>query len=65
LPINIHSKKGLLIMTTSTSKVAAAFAVLMVLASCSNTIRGMGKDTANAVNATEDAGHKVKRAAQN
>jgi len=25
----------------------------------------MGKDTANAVNATEDAGHKVKRAAQN
>ncbi|NTJ67078.1 entericidin [Agrobacterium rhizogenes] len=53
-------------MTASTTgKIAAAFAVLMVLASCSNTIRGMGRDTANAVNATEDAGHKVKRAVQN
>ncbi|KAA1178820.1 entericidin A/B family lipoprotein [Rhizobium tropici] len=52
-------------MTVSTSsKIAAALAVLMVLASCSNTIRGMGRDTANAVNATEDAGHTVKKAAQ-
>jgi len=64
LPINIHSK-GLLMMTVSTtSKITAAFAILVLLASCSNTIRGMGKDTANAVNATEDAGHTVKKAAQ-
>jgi predicted small secreted protein len=53
-------------MTAPTfSKIAAALAVLMVLASCANTIRGVGRDTANAVNATEDAGHKVKRAVQN
>jgi len=52
-------------MTASTfSKIAAALAVLMVLASCANTIRGVGRDTANAVNATEDAGHTVKKAAQ-
>ncbi|MBM7048121.1 MULTISPECIES: entericidin domain-containing protein [Rhizobium] len=52
-------------MTAPTfSKIAAALAVLMVLASCANTIRGVGRDTANAVNATEDAGHTVKKAAQ-
>lgn len=52
-------------MTAPTfSKIAAALAVLMVLASCANTIRGVGRDTANAVNATEDAGHSVKKAAQ-
>jgi entericidin B len=52
-------------MTAPTlSKIAAACAVLMVLGSCANTIRGVGKDTANAVNATQDAGHKVKKAAQ-
>lgn len=53
-------------MTAPTfSKIAAALAVLMVLASCANTIRGVGRDTANAVNATEDAGHSVKKAANN
>jgi predicted small secreted protein len=52
-------------MTAPTfSKIAAALAVLMVLASCANTIRGAGRDTANAVNATHDAGHSVKKAAQ-
>ncbi|WFU10874.1 entericidin [Rhizobium sp. CB3090] len=53
-------------MTAPTlTKIATACAVLMVLASCANTIRGIGRDTANAVNATEDAGHKVKKAATN
>ncbi|KQY26882.1 entericidin [Rhizobium sp. Root482] len=33
------------------------------LASCGNTIRGMGADTANAVDATQDAGRNVERAA--
>ncbi|AVA21925.1 MULTISPECIES: entericidin [unclassified Rhizobium] len=52
-------------MTTPTlTKIAAACAILMALASCANTIRGMGRDSANAVNATQDAGHKVKKAAQ-
>jgi predicted small secreted protein len=53
-------------MTASTlTKIAAACTVLMVLASCANTIRGVGRDTASAVNATEDAGHTVKKAANN
>ncbi|MBB5573534.1 MULTISPECIES: entericidin A/B family lipoprotein [Rhizobium] len=53
-------------MTAPTlTKIAAACAVLMVLASCANTIRGVGRDTANAVNATESAGHSVKRAVVN
>ena len=30
---------------------------------CANTIRGIGHDTANAVEATQDAGHRVERAA--
>ncbi|MFK0163272.1 entericidin [Rhizobium sp. NPDC090279] len=52
-------------MTAPTlTKIATACVVLMVLASCANTIRGMGRDTANAVNATEDAGHTVKKAVQ-
>ncbi len=37
---------------------------LCYCASCANTIRGMGRDTANAVNATQAAGHSVKKAAQ-
>ncbi|MBB3137340.1 putative small secreted protein [Rhizobium pisi] len=38
---------------TTTAKIAAAF-----------TIRGVGKDTANAVNATQDAGRSVGHAAR-
>ncbi|MCJ8509329.1 entericidin [Rhizobium lemnae] len=34
------------------------------LASCGNTIRGVGQDAANTVNATQDAGRKVERAAR-
>ncbi len=30
---------------------------------CANTIRGVGKDTASAVNATQDAGNRVGNAA--
>jgi entericidin B len=39
------------------------FGVLLT-AGCANTIRGVGKDTANAVNATEQAGKDVSKAAQ-
>jgi len=42
----------------------AAVAVTLLLAGCGNTIRGMGQDTANAVDATQDAGRKIERAAQ-
>ena len=52
------------IMSSSViAKVTVACVSLMLLASCANTIRGMGKDTANTVNATQAAGHTVKKAA--
>ncbi|WP_440412010.1 entericidin [Neorhizobium petrolearium] len=37
---------------------------MVSLSSCGNTIRGVGQDTANAVNATQDAGRRVGRAAR-
>jgi predicted small secreted protein len=45
-------------------RVAAALICLFAVASCANTIRGVGKDTANAAHATEDAGNSVKHAVQ-
>jgi len=52
-------------MTAKTVTVIAALLAAMVsLASCGNTIRGMGKDAANTVNATQDAGRRVDRAAR-
>ena len=42
-----------------------AFAAVFALSACGNTIRGMGKDTANTVNATQNAGHRVGNAAAN
>ena len=44
--------------------ITAAVVTLLSLTSCGNTIRGMGQDTANTVNATQDAGKRVQRAAQ-
>ncbi len=35
----------------------------LTLSGCGNTIRGMGKDTANTVNATQNAGNRVGNAA--
>jgi predicted small secreted protein len=46
-----------------TTKIAAALCVMLALSSCGNTIRGMGKDTANTVDATQNAGHRVGNAA--
>jgi len=48
---------------TTMAKIGSALAILLVLSSCGNTIRGIGRDTANAVNATQDAGRSVGRAA--
>jgi predicted small secreted protein len=51
-------------MTTRTvTTIAAVFAALLTLSACGNTIRGLGRDTANAVDATQDAGRRVDRAA--
>lgn len=45
-------------MNTST-KVAAALLAVLMLASCANTIRGAGRDTSNAVDATKNAANDV------
>jgi len=47
------------------SAIAAACCIMITLSACGNTIRGMGKDTANTVNATQNAGHRVGNAAAN
>lgn len=44
-----HSIKALLVF----------FALSAALSSCGNTIRGLGRDTANMVDATKDAGEDV------
>jgi entericidin B len=44
-------------------RLAAILAVVGMTAACANTIRGVGQDTANAVNATQSAGNKVAKAA--
>ncbi|MBB3655500.1 putative small secreted protein [Rhizobium sp. BK650] len=49
---------------TTTGKIASALMILLALSSCANTIRGVGRDTANAVNATQDAGRSVNHAAK-
>lgn len=49
---------------THMTKISIVFAALLALSACGNTIRGMGKDTANAVDATQDAGRSVERASR-
>ncbi|QCI97778.1 entericidin A/B family lipoprotein [Agrobacterium larrymoorei] len=52
-------------MTTRVfATIAAVLVTVVSLSSCGNTIRGVGRDTANAVNATQDAGRSVDRAAR-
>lgn len=49
-------------MTSSfVSRVAVLILVAGFAAGCANTIRGMGQDTAAAVDATQDAGRTVER----
>jgi entericidin B len=43
------------------SSVAAIILVAGLSAGCANTIRGMGQDTSNTVQATQDAGRTVER----
>ena len=50
-------------MTSKTfTVIAALFITAAALSSCGNTIRGVGADAANTVNATQDAGRSVDRA---
>lgn len=48
---------------TITAKVTAALCLLIALSSCANTIKGVGRDAANTVNATQNAGNRVANAA--
>ena len=51
-------------MKATLSRIAVLMLVAGVAAGCANTIRGVGADTANAVDATQSAGRNVERAAQ-
>ncbi len=48
---------------TITAKAATALCLLVALSSCANTIKGVGRDAANTVNATQNAGNRVANAA--
>ncbi|TWG93854.1 entericidin B [Mesorhizobium sp. J18] len=43
------------------SRIAVLLLVAGFAAGCANTIRGMGRDTANAVNATQAAGQDIEQ----
>jgi len=50
-----------------TSRIYASvvlFAMALSATGCANTIRGAGKDVANTVHATQNAGHRIARAAK-
>lgn len=47
------------------STLTATCMVMLALASCANTIKGVGRDAANTVNATQNAGKRVGNAAAN
>ncbi|MCA1440655.1 entericidin [Ensifer sp. IC4062] len=49
--------------TKALAMIGAVLVALTTLSSCANTIRGMGQDTANTVNATQGAGQRVAKAA--
>ena len=59
--ISIHRSH---IMAKTVTVIAALFATMVTLSSCGNTIRGIGQDTANTVDATQSAGRNVGNAAQ-
>jgi len=59
------NEMGKQIMTAKIlSRLAVLAAVIGLAAGCANTIRGVGQDTANAVNATQNAGQNVATAAE-
>lgn len=49
---------------TRLSTVAALLFTAALATGCANTIRGAGQDTANAVNATQQAGNNIAAAAE-
>ena len=51
-------------MKTSRLAPVLAIAAAVLVSGCANTIRGVGADAANTVNATQSAGNRVANAAQ-
>ncbi|NMG38810.1 entericidin [Chelativorans sp. ZYF759] len=51
-------------MLTSLTRVVVILAMVGFAAGCANTIRGVGQDTAQTVDATQQAGRNVARSAQ-
>jgi len=50
-------------MFNSLTRIVAIVAVVGFVAGCANTIRGVGQDTAQTVDATQQAGRNVARSA--
>lgn len=50
-------------MTFKTLTIATTLLAIFSLSACGNTIRGVGRDAANTVDATQDAGRSVEKAA--
>ncbi len=48
----------------SLTRIGFVFAALFTLSACANTIRGVGADAANTVNATQAAGQNIAAAAE-
>lgn len=51
-------------IATTISRLAILIAAAGIATGCANTIRGVGQDTAQAVEATQQAGRDVDRAAR-
>lgn len=51
-------------MSAIFSRIAILVAIIGLAGGCANTIRGVGQDTANAVDATQNAGQNVAGSAQ-
>ena len=51
-------------MKLKTLTLVATLLGMLFVTACANTIKGVGQDTANSVNAVQGAGHKVAKAVQ-
>ncbi|APH72620.1 entericidin domain-containing protein [Aquibium oceanicum] len=50
-------------MQTSILRILVIATLALATTACANTIRGLGRDTANTVNATQNAGEDIAEAA--
>jgi entericidin B len=58
----ISASQGILSMKPSQFAALTVLASVLAVSACANTIKGVGKDAANTVNATEQAGKSVANA---